>query len=127
MSWRLEERGSRTITPLSSDTSGIPTPSIPIDETMVFSQIMASGDFVLDSDKPRNIDFGACNGEAHYIIVRVKGGRVDALLSTELGSSVLPVEPSVELRSDNVPFTSLALRRPVGVEVVCNVFLGKRS
>lgn len=127
MAWRLESTGTRRIVPTASDEDGIATVNLPRDSSLVLEQLLASGDFVLDSDSPKSIDFGACGGVAHYIVIRVKGGYVRATVTSTLGTAALFVEPAFELRSDNNSYTALTLQRPAGVEVVVNVFLGKRS
>ena len=114
--------------PTSADEDGLVTAIIPTDSSVVFEAFMATGDIVLSTDAPVPVPFGpAVNGAANYLVVRVKGGRVDTTLISPLGTATIPVEPRLELRTDNMNLTSLSLQRPVGVEVTVNVYLGRRA
>lgn len=89
---------------------------------------MATGDIVLGTDAPVPVPFGPALGAAsNYLVVRVKGGRVDVTLVSPLGTATIPVEPRLELRTDNMNLTSLSLQRPTGIEVTVNVYLGRRA
>ncbi len=127
MSWRLEASGARRVVPTAADDDGITTAIIPTDSSVVFEQIYAAGEFDLTSDAPVSINLGAVSATINFIVVRVKGGYVKVDLTSTLGTASLFVEPRIELRSDNNPYTVLTLTRPVGVEVTVNVFVGKRS
>ena len=127
MSWRLEASGARRVVPTAADDDGISTVVIPTDSSVVFEQIYAAGEFDLTSDAPVSINLGAVSATINFIVVRVKGGYVKVDLTSTLGMASLFVEPRIELRSDNNPYTVLTLTRPVGVEVTVNVFVGKRS
>ena len=127
MSWRLEASGARRVVPTAADDDGISTVVIPTDSSVVFEQIYAAGEFDLTSDAPVSINLGAVSATVNFIVIRVKGGYVKVDLTSTLGMASLFVEPRIELRSDNNPYTVLTLTRPVGVEVTVNVFVGKRS
>ncbi|TXH11837.1 MAG: hypothetical protein E6R03_14030 [Hyphomicrobiaceae bacterium] len=127
MSWRLEASGARRVVPTAADDDGISTVVIPTDSSVVFEQIYAAGEFDLTSDAPVTINLGAVSATVNFIVIRVKGGYVKVDLTSTLGVASLFVEPRIELRSDNNPYTVLTLTRPVGVEVTVNVFVGKRS
>lgn len=128
MAQRLEAAGSRRVVPTSADEDGLVTAIIPTDSAVVFEAFMATGDIVLSTDAPVPVPFGpAVNAAANYLVVRVKGGRVDTTLVSPIGTATIPVEPRLELRTDNMNLTSLSLQRPVGVEVTVNVYLGRRA
>ena len=128
MAYRLEASGARRITPTASDDDGLLTGNIPSDSAVVFEAFYATGDIVLTSDAPVVVSFGPAMGsECNYLVVRVKGGRCNVTLASSLdATAVLPVEPRLEIRSDNLPYTGLTLQRPIGVEVVVAVYLGRR-
>jgi hypothetical protein len=115
------------VVPTTADDDGVPTAIIPSDSSVVFEQIMAAGEFDLTSDAPVTVDLSAVSAQANFLVIRVKGGYCKATLSSSFGVAVLPVEPRLELRTDNNPISSLTLQRPLGVEVTVNIFVGKRS
>lgn len=130
MAYRLEASGARRITATTADDDGLVSPAvIPSDSSVVFEAYTAMADIVLSTDAPVPINFGpAIGADVNYLVVRVKGGRVNVTLASTLdGSAVLPVEPRLELRTDNLALTGLILQRPVGVEVVVSVYMGRRS
>lgn len=128
MAQRLEAAGARRVVPTSADEDGLVTAIIPTDSSVVFEAFMATGDIVLSTDAPVPVPFGPAVGSAaNYLVIRVKGGRVDTTIVSPLGTATIPVEPRLELRSDNMNLTSLSLQRPVGVEVTVNVYLGRRA
>ena len=128
MAYRLEASGARRITPTVSDDDGLDVVTIPSDSSVVFEAFGTTGDIVLTSDAPVAVPLGPALGSGfNYVNIRVKGGRVTATLTSGLGSATLPVEPRLELRADNNPFSSLVLQRPTGIEVVVAVYLGRRS
>lgn len=127
MSWRLDASGARRVVPTAADDDGISTVVIPTDSSVVFEQIDAVGEYDLTSDAPLTINLSGVSATVNYIVLRVKGGYVKAALTSDLGVANFYVEPRLELRSDNNPYTALTLTRPVGVEVTVNVFVGKRS
>lgn len=129
MSFRLEASGARRITPTASDEDGIVTATIPSCRSVVFSAFLATGDIVLTSDAPVVVNLGAAIGtDFNYLVVRVKGGRCNVTIASSLdATAIIPVEPRLELRTDNLALTGLTLQRPVGVEVTVNIYLGKRS
>lgn len=127
MAWRLEASGSRRVVPTTADDDGVVTAILPSDSSVVFEQILAAGEFDLTSDAPVAVDLSAVSAQGNFLVIRVKGGYVKATLSSSFGVAVLPVEPRLELRTDNTPISSLTLQRPLGVEVTVNIFVGKRS
>lgn len=127
MSWRLDASGARRVVPTAADDDGISTVVIPTDSSVVFEQIDAVGEYDLTSDAPVSINLSGVSTTVNFIVLRVKGGYVKAALTSDLGVANFYVEPRLELRSDNNPYTALTLTRPVGVEVTVNVFVGKRS
>lgn len=127
MAWRMEAMGSRRVVPTTADADGIVAALIPSDSSVVFEQIMGAGEYDLTSDAPVTIDLSAVSATVNYIVIRVKGGYCKATLTSSLGTAQLFVEPRLELRSDNNPYTALTLQRPIGVEVTVNIFVGKRS
>lgn len=129
MSWRQESTGVDRIVPQAADEDGIGTILLPRDSSVVYSQIVYTGDIVLDSDSPRVIDLGACVDSFNAYRVRVKGGLAKVILVSDLSVTpmILPAEPKAEGRSDNTKFTAISVQRAPGIEVTVNVFLGKRS
>lgn len=129
MAYRLEASGARRISSTAADDDGLVSPAvIPSDSSTVFEAYFSTGDIDMTSDAPVSIPLGpAIGSEFHYCVIRVKGGRVDATITTGLGVATLPVEPRLEWRSDNYPATALSLQRPLGVEVVVSVYLGRRA
>lgn len=129
MAYRLEASGARRISSTAADDDGQVSPAvIPSDSSTVFEAYVAMGDITLSDDAAVPVPLGPAIGdEFHYCVLRVKGGRVNATLTTGLGVAVLPVEPRLEWRSDNYPATALSLQRPTGVEVVVSVYLGRRA
>lgn len=127
MAWRMEASGARRVVPTSADSDGIIAAVIPSDSSVVFEQIMGAGEYDLTSDAPVSVDLSAVSASANYVNIRVKGGYCKATLTSSLGASQLFVEPRLEIRSDNNPYTALTLQRPIGIEVTVNIFVGKRS
>lgn len=129
MAYRLEASGARRISSTAADDDGQVSPAvIPSDSSTVFEAYYSTGDIDMTSDGPVNVPLGpALGSEFHYLVVRVKGGRVDVTITTGLGEATLPVEPRLEWRSDNYPATALTLQRPLGTEVVVCVYMGRRA
>lgn len=129
MAYRLEASGTRRVTPTSADDDGIQTAIIPSDSSVTFEAFIATGTIYLTSDAPVPIPLGpALVDEFNYLVVRVKGGRVNVTLASSLdATAIIPVEPRLELRTDNLGLTGLTLTRQTGVEVTVDVWLGKRS
>lgn len=129
MSYRLEASGARRIYSTASDDDGQVSPAIiPSDSSVVLEAYESQGPIQLTTDAPVSVPFGpAVGSQVHYICLRVKGGRVFASLTSAQGVAIVPVEPRIEIRSDNDPFTALTLQRQVGVEVSVDVYLGRRS
>lgn len=127
MAFRLESTGSRRIVPTASDEDGVGTILLPRDQSVVFEAVQSSGDYDLTDDNPLVLPLGACGASFNWCSVRVKGGACKLSLVSALGTAVVPVEPSYEIRSDNNPFTAISIQRYPQIEVTVNVTIGRRS
>ncbi len=126
MSATLTKNGSIVLAPTNGAQDGVPAPTIPLTSSMPLVRYEGGSPYDLNSDSPRAVALGACT-QINYVHIRVYGGYVLVTLVSTFGTAVIPVEGELEIRSDTIPYTSLTLQRPTGVQVIVHVLIGEKN
>lgn len=115
----------QAVPPLNAP-SGDPLITAPVDERQSLT-LETAGQLLLSSDAVTPVPFGGLTA-ASVVCVKVTGGACKLYLTSAHGAlQVVPLDSFTVLMSAEVPFTAIAIERPVGVPVFVKYFLGQRS
>lgn len=84
-------------------------------------------EFELTSDSPVTVPLAALS-QAHFVYMRSTGGKIRARLTSADGTQQsIPVDPTLCVMSNSVPFTAIDITRQPGVQVTVRVLLAEKA
>lgn len=126
MSDQFTLSGSYNVTPLGSAASLDPN----IDATLSEALVLAYKQYIpvhLAVDTPVSVPYGTVTN-AHVVILKAQGGKVDAVLTSADGSTqVIPFDSVLIIVSQSAPITAISLTRVAATDTIVRVFLGEKA
>lgn len=105
--------------------SGCPTFNTPLNEEVLLN-LKQFTDVVLGDDAAEAVPFGEVTS-AHVVVMKATRKVTARLTSAEGATQIVPVDTTLLLISESVPFTAIDLQRVVGQSTSVKVFLGEKN
>lgn len=105
--------------------SGCPSFNTPISEAVLL-KLKQFTDVVLDADPAEVVPFGEVVS-AHVIMMKSSGKVIARLTSADGTTQIVPVDTTLQLISESVPYTAIDLQRVAGQATSVKVFLGEKN